>query len=470
MSGVLVDLDAEQALVGAVLQDDGLWLQVGHLRAEDFGTTALCSAWDAMRRLKSRSEGVDVVTVVDELRAMGRLESSAAVADIMALVQRVPRTAHPVEYAATVRTLSLKRQVQARAQALVHDAHDPNLSAEQLLAKAQGGFQGLSSGTVDEHGDVDLFETLDRWDAWQAAPDGSALAYLPHCLGGITEEISPGYPMSLSAIGGKEGEGKTTMAASEAARWLFRLKLAGGIIGLEDGTGWLVERMIAELLSIPFGRVGSCRLNEYQQELLSEAAARWQPVLREKLRRWPQGNMRSPELVAKVKQWKEWGARWVLVDHGLRVRYESETQRARYDMAINETMNELAELARPRREHPGMAIIVCWHLNREIPPGTMPTKDHFKEGGYLGSNCRYMPAIWMDKSRPGFRMVTCTKANRGPPDWTVAVRINEEACMLSATDGYLVDFQAEREKAAEDAREAKESSRKRMKLFPGGAE
>lgn len=465
MTNVLVDETAERALVGAVVYREEFWQQVGHIRPEDFGTESMRWAWEACRRLKSRSMGVDGVTLAEELQAMGRLEALHPALDAS---NNVPVSTHPTQYAATVRELSIKRQVQARAQALVHEAHAPLVSASELLAKAQGVFQGLSAGEVDESGDVDLYEILDAWDAWHQAPPSEALSFLPHCLGAIKEEISPGYPMSLTAVGGKEGVGKTTFLASEIRGWLFRLGIKGGVIGLEDGTSWQLKRMMADLLHIPFGKVGACRLNEHQQAALSEAAATWQPRLRAKLKRWPVGCMTSSELLAKVKQWKEWGARWVVIDHGLRVRYEGERGRGRYDMAIDETLTELAELARPRREHPGMAVIMAWHLNRDVPDGVMPTKDHFKEGGYVGANARYMPAVWKDPARPGHRLVTCTKANLGPPDWTVAIPLNEQAGLLSASEGYKVDFQAEREAAAEKAREEKDSKRAHVKLFGGG--
>jgi replicative DNA helicase len=468
---VLVAEADEKAVIGCVLAGCD-WQHVGMLRPDEFGAPAHVLIWEAFRRLRQKGRPVDTITASEELKAMGRLAEVGGSAYLMSLDQ-LPVVGHVAGYVSAVRSIAVKREVQRRANMLAAAAHDPHLTDADLLARAQSGFMGLSAGEVDEAGDADVWNIMDRWQAWMDG-DGKALAYVPHTISGLAptfgpdgqeESVSPGYPMSLSVVGGMSGVGKTSVAASEIEGFVFRLGLPGGIIGLEDGTEWLAKRLMARELRIRFGLVGACRLNDWQQVKLADWCERVPPVLRERVRTWPKG-MDSPQLLAKVEQWKQWGARWVWVDHGLRVKYRAGA-RDRLDLLINETTEALAEIARPTRNHPGMAIIVNWHVNREWEEETAPQRKHFKESGYLDANARYMVAVWKREKSPGARLFTGVKANFGPEGWTVEVPLDADAGLLRSTGGRVLDFEAER-RAEADAKQAAAKVR-RGGLFGGNA-
>lgn len=460
MSHPLADLQTERALLGCVLADEALWVKVGFIRPEDFAEEPHRWIWEAMRRLKSRGSAVDHLTVAEELKSIGRLPDVGGPAYLMSLDQAAPVTANAPVYAASVREMAGKREIQARAQALVADCHDPNINHEQMLARAQTRFAGLSAGEIDERGSADVDEVLDSWDEFHRR-GADALPFLPHCMGGLSADDPPltaGWPMSLGVLSGRSGEGKTTSVASEAMGWLGDLGLPGGIIGLEDGTSWLLKRIIARRLAISFGMVGACRLRDDQQTDLQALMEHWYPILEQRLRRWPKGGMGSPELLAKVDQWIQWGARWIIIDHGLRVKYTQQSKWGRMDLAINETTEALAEMARPRRGYPGCAIIVNWHLNRDIEDEEPPKREHLKEAGYLDANARYILGIWKRQRNPGCRLITCVKANFGREGWTASVPLDERSGLLERSH-EVIDFQAEREADAERAREQRGSSR-----------
>jgi hypothetical protein len=460
---LLVAEAEEKAVIGCVLAGCE-WQHVGMLRPDEFGTPAHVFIWESFRRLRQRGQDVDHLTTAEELKRMGRLADAGGPGYLMSMDQ-VPIPGHVATYVGVVRAMAVKREVQRRANALAAAAHDPNLSDVELLARAQAGFMGLSAGEVDESGDADAWEILDRWQAWMDG-DGRNLAYIPHTITGLAPIVgpggqedgpTPGYPMSLSVIGGKSGIGKTTVAASEIAGFVFRLGLPGGIVGLEDGAEWFTRRLLARELGIPFGRVGAVRLNDWQQVKYAEWSAKVPPLLRERVRRWPKG-LDSPQLIAKVEQWKQWGARWVWVDHGLRVKYRA-SGRERLDLLINETTEALAEIARPTRAHPGMAIIVNWHFNRDLEDESAPKREHFKEAGYLDANARYMLGVWKRARSPGCRMFTGIKANFGPEGWTVEVPLDEQCGLLKHEGGRVVDFAEEQRQEREAAQVTKASKR-----------
>src|SRR5256886_17393332 len=72
------NLDAEQSVLGAILLSDrslyALVIEEG-LRAEDFYRDRHGTIYEAMLSLYNDSEPVDVLTVIDRLKAIGKLAS-----------------------------------------------------------------------------------------------------------------------------------------------------------------------------------------------------------------------------------------------------------------------------------------------------------------------------------------------------------------------------------------------------------
>src|SRR5689334_179151 len=73
--GLPVNLDAERFVLGAVLMDDALFLQVaGDLEADDFSLEKHRRIFLRMGELYGRSERIDRVTLANELMKQGQLE------------------------------------------------------------------------------------------------------------------------------------------------------------------------------------------------------------------------------------------------------------------------------------------------------------------------------------------------------------------------------------------------------------
>ena len=93
------NLDAERSVLGAMMQDhEALSLAIEALRAEDFYHPANRELFDAMHRLQSAGQPVDIVTVDEELTRRGTLEGVGGIQYVIDISRYVPTTANARAY------------------------------------------------------------------------------------------------------------------------------------------------------------------------------------------------------------------------------------------------------------------------------------------------------------------------------------------------------------------------------------
>src|SRR6202048_147940 len=94
--GLPANQDAERFVLGAILMDDALYIQVaGTLEADDFSLEKHRRIFLRMGELYERGERIDRVTVANELMKQNQLESVDGVSYLVSLDEGMPALAHP---------------------------------------------------------------------------------------------------------------------------------------------------------------------------------------------------------------------------------------------------------------------------------------------------------------------------------------------------------------------------------------
>src|SRR5437667_11291877 len=89
--GLPANLDAERFVLGSILLNDSVYLQVaGMLDADDFILEKHRRIFARMRELYDRNERIDRVTVANELMKLGQLESVDGLAYLVSLDNGLP--------------------------------------------------------------------------------------------------------------------------------------------------------------------------------------------------------------------------------------------------------------------------------------------------------------------------------------------------------------------------------------------
>lgn len=464
------DEQAEEAVIGAVLYG-ATRAQVFGLRAEDFTDKRLW-VWEAIETLFAAGRAVDTLTLNETLHRQGRLQDAGGPGYVIRLEERgrltddgAVQTRALADHVAIIRDRSMRRKLAAQAKRLEAMTHDLNLHPETIAGGAVQALLASDTKSAEDPPDIDIIELAEQWSAWAERADSGAPMGLDngvHLKTGIEviDEKFNGFVPNLNVIGGSASMGKTALIAEAIWNWL-RAGIKGGIIGLEDGTKWLTRRHLSRALGIPVAMVGVSSLHEYQQGNLDDWMGRTSELYRRHLRIHRAGGIDAPGLLAIVQRWIAEGARWIVIDHGLRVNYAAGRDARRYDMAIGQTLDTLATLGDRHK----VAIIVNWHLKRDREKEERPNMDDYKESGYLEAAARAMLGLWEQKSRHGYMLVTGVKVTEGERDWTVAVERDREHALVHSVGGYVVDFAAEAQAAKEAAEAAKKAKSGGLKNY-----
>lgn len=455
MSDTLVPLAHERAVIGCVLAGHATAGDTGPLPAESFGNEAHRLVWQAIRDLDGMGHSVDQITVAERLKEAGHLATVGGPAVLMGWDASLPTGWNLPAYVATVAKYAGHRHLLAEAERLRLSALNVAKEPNAIAAEASGRLVLLDTKNTDELGDVDLHEITDRWDRYGRLTDEQReleSPYLPMPWPWMREAGIYGFPPSLSVVAGRSGIGKTATLSTCMAYWVKELPHHGGVIGLEDGTVWLDERWIARTLGIDYAQVGTARLSDWQEKRYAEFHGTIGPMLRTKLRKYRKAGMTSSMLIAKCRRWIDQGVKWIVVDHGLRVIYESDG-RIRDDKVIGRTVEALADLALNTKTH----IIVAWHLNRASEDGAQPTLGDLKESGYLDAAARFIWSPWRKGDRTLTTVVKATKV--APVGLTCNLEWSGRSGMFDPKLGRVVDFKAEAEAVQEAAKAERDARR-----------
>ena len=110
--GLPASLDAERFVLGSILLDDTLFVEVASsLEAEDFSLEKHRRIFLRMGELHSRGERIDRLTVAEELMKHGQLEACDGIGYLVSLDDGLPQIRNVDSYVRIVKDKSLLRRV-----------------------------------------------------------------------------------------------------------------------------------------------------------------------------------------------------------------------------------------------------------------------------------------------------------------------------------------------------------------------
>ena len=146
------DLDAEQAVMGAMLVSEAAVSVVGEiLDAADFYSETHRVLYGAMMRLYSRGDPIDQLTLSDELRSVGEFDRIGGRNYVFRLVESVPTAANAARYAQIVRGKALLRAVIDAGSRIQQEAFSEPEDVTQALDAAEQLIYGVSNRQLKEH-------------------------------------------------------------------------------------------------------------------------------------------------------------------------------------------------------------------------------------------------------------------------------------------------------------------------------
>ena len=247
------NLEAEKAVLGAVLiHNEQFNIAVELINAQDFYRHAHQQIFDKMISLSERNEGIDLVTLKEELDRAGNLNEVGGPAYIAALVDGVPKSTNVEYYAKIVKEKATLRSLIGSANKILTTAYQAEADAsEQLDLAGQAIFQITDDrlkGGFESLGDLvpGGFKTLEKLQEQQS--------FLTGVPSGFTEldRLTSGFqPSDLVIIAARPSMGKTSLALNIAQHVGTKTEKTVGVFSLEMSKQQLFLRMLtAEALSL----------------------------------------------------------------------------------------------------------------------------------------------------------------------------------------------------------------------------
>jgi replicative DNA helicase len=136
--GLPSNVDAERFVLGSIMLNDNVYLQVaGVLELDDFSLEKHRRIFARMKDLYDRSERIDRVTLANELMKQGQLESVDGLSYLISLDQGLPELTNLDSYIRIVKDKSTLRKLIFSAQKVIDRCLIGEEEPDQILASAE---------------------------------------------------------------------------------------------------------------------------------------------------------------------------------------------------------------------------------------------------------------------------------------------------------------------------------------------
>lgn len=286
-------IDAEQALLGAALIDNGVLERVeGLIDARDFFDPLHQTLWGEITETVARGHLASPVTLANTFESYPSITPEMTVPRYLGrLLINATSSQNAPEYARLIHDLAIRREVIAIGEAMVGDAFTSSaeVTGEQHIELAEQRLAQLAEGGRSEGAETPFSEvarsTLDYANAAYAR--AGALAGLPTGLTDLDQKLGGLVDGNLIIIAGRPAMGKsailTNIAVHNAHQWLQSGGEEGAAVlffSLEMSKDELGMRILGERASIPSERIrrGSFEENDFRRLAQAEAEIRDMPL------------------------------------------------------------------------------------------------------------------------------------------------------------------------------------------------
>jgi replicative DNA helicase len=266
-------IEAEQSVIGCVLLEGELILELTDLPPEAFYRESHRRVWTAIRQVHERGLDVDLLTVHRQLEASGELEAIGGFGYLSDLGNSVPSTANMRSYLRLVQDAWRRRTVRALLTRAVRDTADWTVdlqtltgrvtAAAMLLAgeKKQGGRVALETAMQERLTELDEIRRKVR----KPLIDSSGWPRLDP----LTMPWERGNLIQLTAVG--TGVGKTSAACQIAFHVACEDR---GVLYLsnEMSRTEIADRFLTQIGEMSAWRMSHGMVNEHEFEILVDLA------------------------------------------------------------------------------------------------------------------------------------------------------------------------------------------------------
>lgn len=265
--------DLEEAVLGAImLEKTAVDVAMEHLKPECFYVEAHQKIFGAMKDLQQKNFPIDLLTVVEELKAREELEMVGGAFYITKLTNAVVSSAHIEVHSRIILQKFIQRELIRISGEIIGDAYEDSTDVFDLLDVSETKLFEIANNYLrsetEEIGDV-LVDTLTRISELRERQDeitGIPTGY--PALDHLTYGWQPGDLIILAA---RPSMGKTAFALNLARNASLHTSKSTpiAVFSLEMSASQLVQRILSAESEVKLEQIARGKLNDYEMEQLT---------------------------------------------------------------------------------------------------------------------------------------------------------------------------------------------------------
>lgn len=268
--------DAEMAVLGSMLLDrDPIMQAVEMLDASYFYKDAHKKIYSAIIRLFDENKGVDIVTLMEELKRTNSLDDAGGPAYITTISSSVPTTANFIHYAKIVKEKALLRSLINTATNIVSSCYDTAQDIDTILDRSEQLIFDVSNKKVESRVSPlrevikNSIETIDNLYQRKENITGLGTGFRD-----LDIKTAGFHPSDLIVIAGRPSMGKSALASCIVEHVGVVEKEPVAFFSLEMSKEQLVQRMLCSHARVDAHKVRTGFLSQADWPRLVNAAGK----------------------------------------------------------------------------------------------------------------------------------------------------------------------------------------------------
>lgn len=390
------DLDSERAVLGTILlHQPALYAASEVVTQDDFYVEAHRTLFQVMQSLHKAETGIDVTTVISELRRLGKLDQVGGPAYVAILTDGMSSAANTKHYAGCVKECSIKRQVLSVANAATESIFAGDTSASEALESLQAAILRLKESQKRTNwrkiSEVVYEVTSELEELNRRHTECSGLDTGFRDLNRLTQGFHPGQ---LIIVAGRTGHGKTSLALNIIANSILRESRKVGLFTIEMSSREVVRRMLLSEAEVDNHLVGTGQAKPKDWDRIMQTAA----LLAEtNLSIDEAGSLTIGDLRSKAQQLAAGQGIDLLVVDYLQIMATPSHRNATKAQEIGDISRGLKSLAKDLN----VPVIALSQLSREVDKETnrRPRLTDLRDSGSIEQDADVVLFIWREELR-----------------------------------------------------------------------
>ena len=266
------DKEAEAALLGSLMIDPAAIFEVAAtLPADSFYSEANALIYKTMLDLSTRSEPLDPIGIMAELRRYGHADigdgQRQAESYLIDMLNRATSSLHATNYARIVSEMSTRRKIIAASQKAATMAWDETEPLDEVSESVQGLiFDAISQRAKRglAHISTDMAQYLDVMTERFENP--VEVSGMPTGYSDLDKVLNGLKPQQLVIVAGRPGMGKTALQIGMADAMSVNRRKRGAFFSLEMSKTELIDRVIGRRINVNLQNLQRGNLTEQEQE------------------------------------------------------------------------------------------------------------------------------------------------------------------------------------------------------------